>query len=141
VIYWYNQKVIGKSFGLQKKKIALNHYHLVIIIMGNGRSGMADDYENEDKEVDKNRHSQPEKRGSNFLSAGGHRYMTNNNAVEVLGGETWNSLMQRLRLSQKTITGVQKQRRNGGGGERASGLIDFELFANIIRSRFERVVC
>jgi len=111
--------------------------------MGNGRSGMADDYENEDKEVDRNRPNQAEKRGStsNFLSAGGHRYMTNNNAVEVLGGDTWHSLIQKLRLSQQNMAGAQKQRRNGGSGERASGLIDLELFANIIRSRFERAVC
>lgn len=105
--------------------------------MGNGTSGMTDDYEDEDKEIDKSRLSRVEKRGSASIGIGGHRYMTNSNAIEILGGDTWNDLIQRLQQSQP----ITKQRRSGGNTQRAPvGLIDFDFFANIIRSRFDRMV-
>lgn len=109
--------------------------------MGNGSSGMADDDEEDDKEIAKSRLSRAEKRGSTSVGIGGHRYMTNSNAIEILGGDTWNNLIQRLQQSQSISVAPQNQRRGGGNTQRApAGLVDFDFFANIIRSRFERMV-
>lgn len=52
-----------------------------------------------------------------------HRYVTSNEAVEILGPKQWQRSRQKLEK---------------GNGSKA---IDLVLFANIIHSRFERMVC
>lgn len=50
-----------------------------------------------------------------------HRYLTNNEAIEIIGVDNWNNLRSRLD-------------RQGGRP------VDYEFFAAIIHSRYERMV-
>ena len=50
-----------------------------------------------------------------------HRYITNSEAIEIIGGDEW----------------IKLQRKLEKGGLKA---INYDLFSNIIKSRFERMV-
>ena len=50
-----------------------------------------------------------------------HRYITSNEASEIIGADTWNRL--RAKLERGTVK-----------------TIDFALFCNIVQTRFERIV-
>ncbi len=55
------------------------------------------------------------------MGNGQQRYITNNDAIEIIGGERWSAVKSKLE-------------RNG------ARTIDYSIFASIIRSRFEKMV-
>lgn len=101
--------------------------------MGNNGNG-AIPYE-EEGEIENSQQLKEERvsdRRNRNLKSGGHRYITNSEAIEILGGDTWKTLLRRLQNTQQELETLQY--------DQLRRFVDFQLFANIIRSRFEKVV-
>jgi len=89
--------------------------------MGNNSGTVSNDDTNLTHNGDTNANS----KSSRSVFGSGHRYITNSDAIEILGGGNWKALMDKLLAAQ--VSNDQ-------------GKVDFPLFANIIRSRFEGMV-